>query len=158
MSSQRFRKNQQLLNYLTTGNESESKNEFEDDNFLTMDSAEASNLQTNQSVNEYNIEERRVILFEDDSDSDVESVSESSEDSDRNLVMDEDHFYERVDKTVKNGIVWSVLEENGPCIYRNRIKFTAETGPTTYASRQVDSTALSAFKCILDDAMIRYLH
>ena len=55
----------------------------------------------------------------------------------------------------KDGTVWSQLRQNQYTRIRHRISFYEKTGPSHYAMRNIDSTALSAFYCIFDFSMIR---
>jgi hypothetical protein len=57
----------------------------------------------------------------------------------------------------KDGTQWFKLTENAFTKQRNRIDFKEKTGPTTFAARKIDQTALSAFFCIFDKSMLKMI-
>ncbi|CAF1084562.1 unnamed protein product [Brachionus calyciflorus] len=62
-----------------------------------------------------------------------------------------------LDKTSKNGVVWTKLKCGEDLSLRKKINFTEKPGPTSYATRNIDSTKLSAFLMIFDTSMINFI-
>lgn len=62
-----------------------------------------------------------------------------------------------LDKTSKNGTIWTRLNNYEETKLRKKIKFNEKVGPTTYASRNSDGTKLSTFLLIFDMTMIRLI-
>jgi len=64
-------------------------------------------------------------------------------------------FESSADKTSKAGVVWNKLDIGSSKKARNRINFSSKTGSTRFATTKIDETALSAFRCLFDDSMIK---
>lgn len=59
------------------------------------------------------------------------------------------------DLTSKAGVTWYKINEGEKTRVRNRIDFSNHHGPTTFAKRNVDESALSAFSLIVSNTMIK---
>lgn len=103
--------------------------------------------------------------FSESSDSDVETnddlvdehIDEAIQTTIRSVIGDQScrEFDSTVDKTSKAGVIWHPLSEGSSARVRNRTTFSEKVGPTTYACKKIDSSALSAFSCIFDDSMVK---
>jgi hypothetical protein len=64
---------------------------------------------------------------------------------------------ETIDRTSKAGVIWNKLDAGSETRVRNRIYYTrTNEGPTAYAKRRVNESALSTFNLIFCSSIIRY--
>ena len=52
---------------------------------------------------------------------------------------------QNIDKTSKIGVIWTKLKNGEDLSVRKKIYFNEKPGPTSYATRNIDNTKLSAF-------------
>lgn len=114
--------------------DSDSSYELENDDFdFVVDP-----VQINEDESEEESDDENVIESE-EIDKSINRVIESVV---GNQTMVE---FTEVDKTSKAGVIWKQIEEGKEKRVRNQITFIKKSGPTPYAIRRINESALSAF-------------
>ena len=110
--------------------------------------------------------------FNSDEDEDFSSECEMDKLDEQELINDENEINKKIDeeielvirraigdqstadKTSKVSVIWDKLELYKSKRVINQVKFSGKPGPTSFATRRIDSTALSAFNCIIEKSIV----
>lgn len=90
-----------------------------------------------------------------DMEADARKIDEAIEMAIQRAIGDQSvrEFPVTADKSSKAGVVWTKINLDQTKRVVNQVKFSGKPGPTAYAARRVDSSALSAFQLIIDKSI-----
>ena len=139
----------QSINDDDSGAESERDDEFDDNDE-----------ENNDNESDFSLVQESLSDDSDETDLENELIMQHVDDS-ISTVMNRAFIGDDGDDTrqyiSKDGTVWSKIKANEFTKQRNRIAFTEKAGPTVFAERRIDETALSSFFCIFDHTILKMI-
>ena len=139
----------QSINDDDSGAESERDDEFDDNDE-----------ENNDYESDFSLVQESLSDDSDETDLENELIMQHVDDS-FSTVMNRAFIGDDGDDTrqyiSKDGTVWSKIKANEFTKQRNRIAFTEKAGPTVFAERRIDETALSSFFCIFDHTILKMI-
>lgn len=103
---------------------------------------------SDDEINKENESENVIFNSSDDEEDDINEIYQHIDEAIDSLIQninDPDKLDPNIDGTSKSNVIWTRLKDGEETRMRKKINFEQKPGPTSYATRHIDNSKLSAF-------------